>query len=135
MADAVFLAMREAHNASLELSRTGVSVRALSAFRVGQGSVSEVWAPYAMCGRTELAKFYKEMGVPMPGAGGGCSERPVLVGVGNYLDVGMVWSICTMYELFAGLAKCLLLLCPSRLRYFTKSMLLRCSFAVKATIM
>ena len=46
MADAVFLAMREAHNASLELSRT------------------------------ELAKFYKEMGVPMPGAGGGLPGMP-----------------------------------------------------------
>ena len=125
MADAVFLAMREAHNASLELSRTGVSVRALSAFRVAQGSESEVWAPYATCARTELAKFYKEMGVPMPGAGGGCSE----------------WRVWSWFGLlgqcmnFAGLAKCLLLLYPIRLRYLQKVCCCRCSFVVKATIM
>ena len=40
VADAVYLAMKEAHNASLELSRT------------------------------ELQKFYSEMGVPVPGKGG-----------------------------------------------------------------
>mmetsp|Transcript_36299 Transcript_36299/g.64398 ORF Transcript_36299/g.64398 Transcript_36299/m.64398 type:complete len:183 (-) Transcript_36299:28-576(-) len=39
LSDAVFMAMKEAHNSTLELSRT------------------------------ELGKFYKDMGVPLPGAG------------------------------------------------------------------
>ncbi|CAE7251148.1 unnamed protein product [Symbiodinium sp. CCMP2592] len=40
LADAVFVAMKEAHNTTLELSRT------------------------------ELSKFYKDVGMPLPGAAG-----------------------------------------------------------------
>ena len=131
MADAVFLAMREAHNASLELSRTGVSVSALGVFRVAQGSESEVWAPYATCARTELAKFYKEMGVPMPGAGGGCSERRVLVMVWPLWPIGIMYELCWFGQVFVATL-------PNQTKIFLQKVCCcRCSFvvSVKATIM
>ena len=53
LADAVYLAMKEAHNASLELSRT------------------------------QLSKFYKDMGVPMPGQGGGIPGMGGMGGMGG----------------------------------------------------